>query len=267
MPWLAYESGKLSRYPPVATGTIGEDVTMNVRTLSGPIPAFIPLDKREASRNPRTTSKSAAKCSCHCRLRKMNEEREQKGLQFSPPRATATDGTVRQLEPSITAQRRLTFRLRSGFKEDVRTSTVTKKTLDALGRRLVFKVNKLASGDDFAQIGRSSNRKSPKRAQLHYEMDGIVIKVDRTALQAEWDTPRKAQRWAIAYKYAARGGITKIEDISGPVDKRQNSPVAALNARPHRWHHGQPRTLTKHGRDRPVGVKSAIGWRSKRGAT
>ena len=61
-----------------------------------------------------------------------------------------------------------------------------------------------------------------KRDSLPYEIDGIVVKVDRTALQDELGFTGKAPRWAIAYKYAARAGITKLEDIrcAGRADRK-----------------------------------------------
>jgi DNA ligase (NAD+) len=72
-----------------------------------------------------------------------------------------------------------------------------------------------------------------KRESLPYEIDGIVIKVDRVALQEELGYTGKAPRWAIAYKYAARGGVTKIEDILVQVGRTGKlTPVAALRPVP-----------------------------------
>ena len=106
----------------------------------------------------------------------------------------------------------------------------TLNALDAAG----FKVNqtrKLAK--TFDQIWTFIEQEEPKREKLPYEIDGIVIKVDRTALQAELGYTGKAPRWAIAYKYAARGGITKIEDILVQVGRTGKlTPVAALKPVP-----------------------------------
>jgi len=72
-----------------------------------------------------------------------------------------------------------------------------------------------------------------KRDSLPYEIDGIVIKVDRTALQRELGFTGKAPRWAIAYKYAARGGVTQIEDIVPQVGRTGKlTPVAWLKPVP-----------------------------------
>src|SRR5260370_21586775 len=68
-----------------------------------------------------------------------------------------------------------------------------------------------------------------KRDSLPYEIDGIVVKVDRTALQNELGFTGKAPRWAIAYKYAARAGITQLEDIRVQVGRTGKlTPVAML---------------------------------------
>ena len=107
------------------------------------------------------------------------------------------------------------------------------KTLDALDAA-GFKVNKTRKlAKSFDQIWAFIEQEEPKREKLPYEIDGIVIKVDRTALQAELGYTGKAPRWAIAYKYAARGGITKIEDILVQVGRTGKlTPVAALKPVP-----------------------------------
>jgi DNA ligase (NAD+) len=166
-------------------------------------------------------------------FRNMNAEREQMGLSaFANPR-NATAGTVRQLEPSITAQRRLdyfAYALLKHGRTHFDRHWETLNALDAAG----FKVNKTCKlAKTFDQIWTFIGQEEPKREKLPYEIDGIVIKVDRTALQAELGYTGKAPRWAIAYKYAARGGITKIEDILVQVGRTGKlTPVAALKPVP-----------------------------------
>ena len=93
-----------------------------------------------------------------------------------------------------------------------------------------------------------------KRETLPYEIDGIVVKVDRIALQDELGFTGKAPRWAIAYKYAARGGITQIEDIRVQVGRTGKlTPVAELAPVADRRHHGPQRHAAQHGRDRAPG--------------
>ena len=99
---LRYEDGKLVRGITRGDGTTGEDVTLNVRTVRS-IPLSIPKDKLKKAGIPPTFEVRGEMLMPLAAFKKMNEEREQKGLSlFANPR-NATAGTVRQLEPSITA--------------------------------------------------------------------------------------------------------------------------------------------------------------------
>jgi DNA ligase (NAD+) len=229
---LHYENGKLVRGITRGDGNIGEDVTLNVRTVRS-IPLSIPLAKLKQAGIPADFEVRGEMLMPLSAFKKMNEEREQKGLSvFANPR-NATAGTVRQLEPSITAQRRLDY-FAYMLLEDGRTRSVrhweTLNALDAAG----FKVNRARKlVKTFDQIWTFIEEEEPKREKLPYEIDGIVIKVDRTALQQELGYTGKAPRWAIAYKYAARSGITKIEDILVQVGRTGKlTPVAALKPVP-----------------------------------
>jgi len=229
---LHYENGKLVRGITRGDGSIGEDVTLNVRTVRS-IPLSIPLDKLKKAGIPADFEVRGEMLMPIAAFRNMNAEREQMGLSaFANPR-NATAGTVRQLEPSITAQRRLdyfAYALLKHGRTHFDRHWETLNALDAAG----FKVNKTCKlAKTFDQIWTFIEQEEPKREKLPYEIDGIVIKVDRTALQAELGYTGKAPRWAIAYKYAARGGITKIEDIRVQVGRTGKlTPVAALKPVP-----------------------------------
>jgi len=162
-------------------------------------------------------------------FKKVNEERERQGLPtFANPR-NFTAGTVRQLDANITAQRRMDFfpyiLLENGRTYFDRHSK-TLAALDAAG----FKVNqnrKLVHSMD--EVWAFIQPWETKRDTLPYEIDGIVVKVDRTALQDELGFTGKAPRWAIAYKYAARGGVTKLERIRWQTGRTGKlTPVAEL---------------------------------------
>jgi DNA ligase (NAD+) len=166
-------------------------------------------------------------------FRRMNEEREKQGLsQFANPR-NATAGTVRQLEPSITAQRRMDFFGYLLLKDGRTYFDRQSKAMDAL-EAAGFKVNpnrKLAQ--NLEEVWAFIQSWEGKRDSLPYEIDGIVVKVDRTALQQELGFTGKAPRWAIAYKYAARGAVTQIEDIVPQVGRTGKlTPVAWLKPVP-----------------------------------
>src|SRR5712671_1319571 len=225
---LIYEDGQLVRGITRGDGTVGEDVTLNVRTVRS-VPLSIPKDKLKKAGIPPDFEVRGELLMPLAAFKRMNEERESKGLAvFANPR-NATAGTVRQLESRVTAERRLDYfsymLLQNGRTYFDRHS----KTLDALdtagfkvnqNRKLVHNIN-----EAWAFIQQWEG----KRDSLPYEIDGIVIKVDRTALQDELGFTGKAPRWAIAYKYAARAGITKLEDIRVQVGRTGKlTPVAML---------------------------------------
>jgi DNA ligase (NAD+) len=225
---LIYEDGKLMRGITRGDGSIGEDVTLNVRTVRS-VPLSIPKEKLKKAGIPTNFEVRGELLMPLAAFKKVNEERERRGLMtFANPR-NFTAGTVRQLDANITAERRMDYfpyiLLENGRTYFDRHS----KTLDALVAA-GFKVNqnrKLVHNIDEAWA--FIQQWEGKRDSLPYEIDGIVIKVDRTALQDELGFTGKAPRWAIAYKYAARAGITKLEDIRVQVGRTGKlTPVAML---------------------------------------
>jgi DNA ligase (NAD+) len=229
---LVYSDGRLERGITRGDGSTGEDVTSNVRTVRS-IPLTISKDKLKKAGIPADFEVRGEMLMPLAAFRKLNEERERQGLAvFANPR-NFTAGTVRQLEPSITAQRRMDFfayfLLRGGQTYFDRQS----KAMDAM-ELAGFKVNpnrKLAK--NLEEVWKFIQSWEAKRESLPYEIDGIVIKVDRTAWQRELGFTGKAPRWAIAYKYAARGGVTKIENIVPQVGRTGKlTPVAWLTPIP-----------------------------------
>jgi len=225
---LIYEDGKLVRGITRGDGSVGEDVTLNVRTVRS-VPLSIPRDRLKKAGIPANFEVRGELLMPLAAFKKMNDDREAKGLAvFANPR-NATAGTVRQLESKVTAERRLDYfpymLLENGRTYFDRHS----KTLDAL-HAAGFKVNqnrKLVHGID--EAWEFILQWEGKRDSLPYEIDGIVIKVDRTALQDEIGFTGKAPRWAIAYKYAARAGITKLENVRWQVGRTGKlTPVAEL---------------------------------------
>jgi DNA ligase (NAD+) len=166
-------------------------------------------------------------------FRKLNQEREKQGLAtFANPRNFAA-GTVRQLEPSVTASRRLDY---FGYMLLVNGRTILHRhseTLTAL-EQAGFKVNSArAMAKNIDEVWSFIQKWEGKRESLPYEIDGIVVKVDRTSLQEELGYTGKAPRWAIAYKYAARGAVTQIENIVPQVGRTGKlTPVAWLKPVP-----------------------------------
>src|SRR5882757_9476678 len=229
---LRYHGGQLERGITRGDGNQGEDVTGNVRTVRS-IPLSISKEKLKKAGIPEDFETRGEMLMPISAFRKLNEERAQHGLAtFANPR-NFTAGTVRQLEPSITAQRRLDYFPYMLLKDGRTYFDRHSKTMDAL-EAAGFKVNphrKLAKNLD--EVWKFIDNWEEKRETLPYEIDGIVIKVDRTALQQELGFTGKAPRWAIAYKYAARGGVTQIQDIVPQVGRTGKlTPVAWLKPVP-----------------------------------
>jgi DNA ligase (NAD+) len=225
---LIYEDGKLARGVTRGDGSVGEDVTLNVRTVRS-IPLSIPKEKLKKAGLPADFEVRGELLMPTASFKKINEERERDGLPtFANPR-NFTAGTVRQLDSNITAQRRLDYfpyiLLRNGRTYFDRHS----KTLVAL-ETAGFKVNpnhELVRSMD--EVWAFIQQWEEKRDSLPYEIDGIVVKVDRTGLQDELGFTGKAPRWAIAYKYAARGGVTRLERIRWQTGRTGKlTPVAEL---------------------------------------
>ena len=229
---LIYEGGRLARGITRGDGTVGEDVTLNVRTVRS-IPLVIPKENLKKAGLPANFEVRGELLMPLAAFKRMNDEREAKGLSlFANPR-NATAGTVRQLDASITAARRLDYfpyiLLQNGRTFFDRHS----KTLDALNAA-GFKVNQNHTlAKNMEGVWAFIQEWEGKRDKLPYEIDGVVIKVDRTGLQDELGFTGKAPRWAIAYKYAARAGITQIEDILVQVGRTGKlTPVASLKPVP-----------------------------------
>ncbi|MBV9573918.1 MAG: NAD-dependent DNA ligase LigA, partial [Acidobacteriales bacterium] len=229
---LHYEDGRLLRGITRGDGAVGEDVTGNVRTVRS-IPLSISREKLKQAGLPPDFEVRGELLMPIASFKKMNAEREEQRLAtFANPR-NATAGTVRQLEPGIVAQRRLDYFAYSLLKHGRTLLPRHWETLEAL-EIAGFKVNpsrKICSS--FEQVWAFIEREEPKREKLPYEIDGIVVKVDQTALQQELGYTGKAPRWAIAYKYAARSGITRVEDILVQVGRTGKlTPVAVLTPVP-----------------------------------
>ncbi len=225
---LTYEGGKLQRGVTRGDGSVGEDVTLNVRTVRS-IPLSIPKERLKKAGIPADFEVRGELLMPTASFKKINEERERQGLPtFANPR-NFTAGTVRQLDPNVTAERRMDYfpyiLLQNGRTYFDRHSK-TLAALDAAG----FKVNpnhKLVHSMD--EVWSFIQSWEEKRDSLPYEIDGIVVKVDRTGLQDELGFTGKAPRWAIAYKYAARGGITRLENIRWQTGRTGKlTPVAEL---------------------------------------
>ena len=226
----AHGAAHLERGLTRGDGTIGEDVTSNVRTIRS-VPLSVSAAKLKAAGLPQTFEVRGEVVLPQTAFVKMNEEREAQGLAPAANPRNAAAGTIRTLEPNIVAQRRLDFYAYFLLQEGATLLASQTDTLEAL-RSAGFRVNlKAKSVKDIEAVVKFIADAEPLRDTLGYEIDGVVIKVDATAQQRRLGFTGKAPRWAIAYKFAARAGITQLEDVLFQVGRTGKvTPVAALRA-------------------------------------
>ena len=209
-------------------GGVGEDVTTNVRTIRT-VPLHISAARLADAGLPQTFEVRGEVVLPGKAFERMNAEREAAGQAPAANPRNAAAGTLRTVDPNIVATRRLElfayFLLRDG---DMLLAEQA-GALEAL-RRAGFLVNKntrtAASIDEALEF---IGQMEALRDSLPYEIDGVVLKVDAVAQQRRLGFTGKAPRWAIAYKFAARGGVTRLQDVLFNVGRTGKvTPVAVL---------------------------------------
>ncbi|MEA2687579.1 MAG: ligase, partial [Candidatus Eremiobacteraeota bacterium] len=207
---LRYDDGALSAGGTRGDGNVGENVTANLRTIK-----TIPLVLRARGKgNPRHIDVRGEAYMRKSDFARLNAGREARGeAVFANPRNTAAGG-IRQLDPKMTAERKLSFYAYAVGEIDTDAPPRSQHELLAYLTALGFRVNEHAHAVpsihgvvDFVKEWES------KRDELDYEIDGVVIKVDDLALQAKLGSSGKDPRWAVAFKFRAREARTKLLDI------------------------------------------------------
>ena len=210
-------------------GTTGEDVTTNVRTIRS-IPLLVAATQLKKAGMPQAFEVRGEVVMPLAAFQRANAEREAQGLAPAANPRNYAAGTIRTLEPNIVAQRRLDFY--AYFLLTERGEDLLPEQAEAL-RALTtagFRVNPnreaVKSIDELlAFIAKAETN----RASLGYEIDGVVIKVNSVEIQRRLGYTGRAPRWACAYKFTARGGITQVEDIRVQVGRTGKlTPVAVL---------------------------------------
>ncbi|MEE9151631.1 MAG: NAD-dependent DNA ligase LigA, partial [Thermoplasmata archaeon] len=203
---LVYEGGRFTRGATRGDGRIGEDVTLNLKTIRS-IPLRIE-DDRLANIEVRGEVYMPLEG-----FRKMNKEREEKGEQiFANPRNAAA-GSIRQLDPKIPASRPLDIFIYSlSYIEGLGFNTHWDCLMTLKGAG--FKINPFAKlCKNLDEVIEYCKKLEEKRDELDYEIDGTVIKVNELEHQRELGETTKHPRWSIAYKFKARQATTKLIDI------------------------------------------------------
>lgn len=206
---LTYIDGLLQTAATRGDGVVGEDVTHNVKTIrSVPLKIDFPNGK-----GPSIIEVRGEVYLPRDGFEKLNEERENMGLPvFANPRNAAA-GSLRQLDPNITAKRPLsTFVYALGYVEgfEFKTHYEVLEFYKSSG----FRVNPhIVLLKDFGDVIEYCMNWSEKRDSLPYEIDGMVIKVNSLKHQRELGFTSKSPRWAIAYKFPAERKMTVVQDI------------------------------------------------------
>ncbi|TMW71114.1 NAD-dependent DNA ligase LigA [Alteribacter natronophilus] len=202
---LKYEKGRFVLGATRGDGTVGEDITSNLRTIPS-----IPLRLKEEVDIEVRGEAFMPKRS----FERLNEAKEELGEQlFANPRNAAA-GSLRQLDPKIASKRNLDIFVYS-------IGQLKEKRIDSHHEALQyvselgFKINReYKICDTIEEVVEYCESWLDKRADLPYEIDGIVIKVDSLTDQEELGFTAKSPRWATAYKFPAEEVVTTLEDIT-----------------------------------------------------
>lgn len=207
---LKYEEGLFVQGATRGDGTVGENITENLKTVKA-----IPLRLAE----PISVEVRGECYMPKASFVKLNQEREEAGLDvFANPRNAAA-GSLRQLDSRITAKRNLSTFLYTVADFGPLTATNQAAALAELDR-LGFKTNhERQLCDSIEEVWSFIETFHETRSQLPYEIDGIVIKVNEFSLQEELGFTVKAPRWAAAYKFPPEEAVTLLEDIEWTIGR------------------------------------------------
>ena len=216
-----YRDGRFTLAVTRGDGQVGEDVTENARTIHS-----LPL---QVDGGPAAFEVRGETVMNRRAFERLNREREDKGLsRFANPRNAAA-GSLRLLEPQLTAARRLDYYPYFFLVDGAPARESHWASLEEMVR-LGFKVNqhrRLCENVD--QVLAYCAEWEARREQLPYEIDGVVVKVDSVERQRQLGFTAKAPRWAMAYKYPARQAKTTVRAIEVQVGRTGAlTPVALL---------------------------------------
>ena len=220
---LVYDDGEFARASTRGDGETGEDVTDNVRTIHQ-----VPL-RLEGDRLPKHLVVRGEVYMDKDDFARLNREQEEEGEKtFANPRNAAA-GSLRQLDPKVTAERPLkifVYELAKSSRGRPSTQWECLERLRDYGLRVNERVARVESADEAVEWYTAM---AEDREDLDYEIDGCVFKVDELADHEDLGTRASNPRWAIAWKFPSRREVTRIEDIETQVGRTGAlTPVAEL---------------------------------------
>lgn len=209
---LVYEDGALVQAVTRGDSRVGEDVTMNVRTIEN-VPLTLRVSQKYSGLIRGRTEIRGEIVMHKADFEKLNVTREKTGLPlFKNPRNLAA-GTIRQLDPALVAERPLNFVGYDMLRDDpsdVPTNAIGYDMMSHLGITTSKQTRVMTNLDDVMSY---VDEMGEKRASLPFNTDGLVIKVNDRAQYAQLGTVGKTPRGAVAYKYAAEQTTTIVKDI------------------------------------------------------
>jgi DNA ligase (NAD+) len=222
---LTYEAGKLIQAATRGDGTVGEDVTLNVKTIKT-IP--LSLNKDLIKNNPSIIAVGEVWIGKK-ELEKINAERKSLNESLYANSRNLAAGSLRQLDPKVTASRKLDAFLYDLDGYGYFLPSTQNEELELLSK-IGFKVNEYFEVfDNLEGIQNFYEKWTKKRHDLDYELDGIVIKVNSRKIQQALGYTGKSPRWGVAYKFPAEQVTTILEDIVFQVGRTGIiTPVAVL---------------------------------------
>ena len=220
---LVYEEGRLVRGVTRGNGRIGDDITHNVRTV-----ADIPL--RLAGQNiPPVLEVRGEIYMANSDLVTLNEVQERKGLPPFANTRNVTAGSIRLLDPRICAQRRLRFFCHGVGLAEGMQSTTHMEFLDELGHYGLPATPRVECFASFAEAVEHCEQLIEGLHELDFEIDGLVLKVNRFDQRDRLGATSKSPRWLIAYKFEKYEATTRLNEIQVQVGKTGAiTPVAIL---------------------------------------
>ncbi len=210
-------------------GVTGEDVTSNIRTIRS-VPLSVSKERLHRAGLPQSFEVRGEVILPDEAFVRLNRQREEQGLPPAVNPRNAAAGTIRTLDPDIVAQRRLDFYAYFALVKGESAFPEQWQALEALSST-GFRVNRHRKPlHTLEELLAFVAWAEGQRHGLGYEIDGVVIKVNETALQRRLGYTGRAPRWAVAYKFTARSGVTQIEDIMVQVGRTGKlTPVAVLH--------------------------------------
>ncbi len=214
---LTYKNGIFVQGLTRGDGAVGEDITNNLKTIKSiPLKLFEPVDIEVRGEIYMPVSS----------FEKLNKKQEALGQKtFANPRNAAA-GTVRQLDPKITAERDLSIFVYTGIlNKPFKTHSETMSYLKKLG----FKTNKVQLANGIDEAIKIIGALDEKRKKSDYATDGVVIKVDSLQLQNELGFTSRVPKWATAYKFPPEAVWTNLNNIEVQIGRTGMAvPVAIL---------------------------------------